>query len=87
MSGTTSTGTVDSIKVVLQEAAVDLVMEGVCQELLDSAQVEICVADRSPTFSPTLARASNTHLLTMGDTRSWVGHYSALVTPSRTCLS
>ncbi|XP_045702639.1 F-box only protein 17 [Phyllostomus hastatus] len=117
---------------VLQEAAVDLVMEGVCQELLDSAQVEICVADRwgtqenygciywlqvhlldvrenevvnsppHPTqpFSGQRGCQQVSHVFTdFGkgiqypssyygrDTHSWVGHYSALVTPSRTCLS
>ncbi|XP_074170460.1 F-box only protein 17 isoform X6 [Rhinolophus sinicus] len=50
---------------------VDLVMEGVWQELLDSAQIEICVADWSPTSSPTLAKASAMCLLSsMGETRA-----------------
>ncbi|XP_032468303.1 F-box only protein 17 isoform X5 [Phocoena sinus] len=49
---------------------VDLVMEGVWQELLDSSQIEICVADWSPMSLPTLARASAMCLLSsMEETR------------------
>ncbi|XP_017362049.1 F-box only protein 17 isoform X3 [Cebus imitator] len=61
---------VTSFEWCFKRQLVDLVMEGVWQELLDSAQIEICVADWSPTSSPTLARASDTYLLSStGETR------------------
>ncbi|KAL2763257.1 F-box only protein 17 isoform 2, partial [Daubentonia madagascariensis] len=129
---------VTSFEWCFKRQLVDLVMEGVWQELLDSAQIEICVADWwgarencgcvyrlrvrlldvyenevvkfSASPNPVLQWTERgcrqvSHVFTNfgkgiryvsfeqygRDTRSWVGHYGALVTHSsvrvRICLS
>ncbi|XP_015856026.1 F-box only protein 17 isoform X2 [Peromyscus maniculatus bairdii] len=108
---------VTSFEWCFKRQLVDLLMEGVWQELLDSAQIEICIADWlrvrlldeyenevvkfSASPNPVLQWTESScrqvsHVFTdFGkgiryvsfeqygrDTRSWVGHYGALVTHS-----